>query len=155
MRPIALPLFTVAALLAACASNSRNSDTTMQPGQSAPSRADSQRGDPGGPGGRGRGGAGRADAMLLRGVTLSTDQQQRVDSIRTRYRTQMDQARQQNGSGDRSAARGQMRTMMERQQAEIRAILRPDQQRVFDQNVTDMRSRRQQGGGRPGAPPLQ
>jgi Spy/CpxP family protein refolding chaperone len=146
MHRSTLSLFAVAALLAGCASNSHNPDTTIQPGQSSPSRADGERG---GPGGRGRGGAGRLDEMLLRGITLSSDQQQRIDSIRTRYRSQMDQARQQGGSVDRD----QMRTTMERQQSEIRAVLTADQQRVFDQNVADMRSRAQQGGGRAGGAP--
>jgi hypothetical protein len=79
--------------------------------------------------------------MLLRGITLSSDQQQRVDAIRARYRSQMDQMRQQSG-GDRTAMRDQMRSTMERQMAEIRDVLNDDQRRQFDQNVAEMRSRR-------------
>jgi hypothetical protein len=52
----------------------------------------------------------------------------------------MEQMRGQN-SGDRDANRSQMRTMMEKQQAEIRDVLTPDQQRVYDQNVADLRAR--------------
>jgi protein CpxP len=125
-----VPVLTLAALLAACSHNSPGS--TIEPGGPA--------------------GAGRADQALLRGITLNADQQQRVDSIRTRYRAQMDQMRQQQG-GDRDAARTQMRATMERQQAEIRAVLTPDQQTQFDQNVAEMRNRTQQGGGRPGGAP--
>jgi Spy/CpxP family protein refolding chaperone len=95
--------------------------------------------------GRGRGGRGGGDQALLRGITLSADQQQRVDSIRARYRGQMDQMRQGGGGG--SGARTQMRTMMEQQQADIRAVLGPDQQAQFDRNVAEMRSRSDQGGG--------
>ena len=133
----------VALLLAAC---SHKSSTTSTPAPNP--NMDRGPGGPGGPGGRG--GPGARDAMLLRGITLSSDQQQRIDSIRAAYRTQMDQMRQ--SGGDRDAMRAQMRPMMEKQQADIRAVLTADQQTVFDQNVAEMRSRMQQGG-RPGGPP--
>jgi Spy/CpxP family protein refolding chaperone len=133
-----VPVLTIAALLAACSHNN-NSAGSMAPGSPNSTVAEGR----GGPGGRG--GAGRADQMLLRGITLSADQQQRVDTIRARYRGQMDQMRQQ-GSGDREANRTQMRTMMEKQAADIRAVLTPDQQTVYDQNMAEMRSRMQQGG---------
>jgi Spy/CpxP family protein refolding chaperone len=147
-----VPVLSLAALLAACSHNSARS--TIEPGGPNSSVADGRdgrgRGGPGGPGG-----FGRADQALLRGITLNTDQQQRIDSIRTRYRAQTEQMRQQNGTGDRDAMRTQMRTAMEKQQAEIRAVLTPDQQTQFDQNVAEMRNRMQQGGGRPGgAPPV-
>jgi protein CpxP len=141
-------VLTLTALLAACSHNSAPS--TIEPGRPNASVADGRDGRRGGPGGPG--GAGRMDQALLRGITLSADQQQRVDSIRTRYRAQMEQMRQQQ-SGDRDAARAQMRSTMEKQQAEIRAVLTPDQQTQFDQNVAEMRNRMQQGGGRPGGAP--
>jgi Spy/CpxP family protein refolding chaperone len=93
--------------------------------------------------GRGGRNGGPREEMLLRGITLSSDQQQRVDAIRARYRTQMETARQ-SGSVDRAA----MRDMMEKQTAEIRAVLTADQQATFDRNVADMRARMEQGGGR-------
>ena len=125
-----VPLLAVAAL-AACQHNSPNS--TMYPGSASASTA--------GDGNGRRGPGGRGDEMLLRGITLSSDQQQRVDAIRSRYRAQMEQMRQQSG-GDRTAMRDQMRSTMEKQMAEIRAVLTDDQQRQFDQNVAEMRSRR-------------
>jgi Spy/CpxP family protein refolding chaperone len=141
-----VPVLTLAALLAACSHNTPAS-STIAPGSPNASITDGGRDGRGGPGGRG---PGRADQMLLRGITLSVDQQQRVDTIRARYRGQMDQMRQQNG-GNRDAYRTQMRTMMEKQMAEIRAVLTSDQQAQFDQNVAEMRSR--SGGGRPGGAP--
>jgi Spy/CpxP family protein refolding chaperone len=42
---------------------------------------------------------------------------------------------------------------MEKQQAEIRAVLTPDQQRQFDQNAAEARDRMERGGGRPGGVP--
>jgi Spy/CpxP family protein refolding chaperone len=143
-----VPVLTLAALLAACSSNTPP-NSTVSPGSPSASTipADAPR-DGRGPGGRG--GFGRGDQMLLRGITLSVDQQQRIDTIRTRYRTQMEQMR--NG-GDRDAMRSQMRPLMEKQQAEIRAVLTPDQQRQFDQNAAEMRTRMEQGGRPGGAPP--
>jgi Spy/CpxP family protein refolding chaperone len=144
-----VPVLSLAALFAACSHNSSTPGSTMEPG--APNASVAEGRD-----GRGRGGPGgfgRADQALLRGITLSTDQQQRIDSIRTRYRAQADQMRQQGGGGDRDAMRTQMRAQLEKQQAEIRAVLTPDQQTQFDQNVAAVRSRMQQGGGRPGGAP--
>jgi Spy/CpxP family protein refolding chaperone len=136
-----VPVLSLAALLAACSHNSPGG-STIEPGAPNASVADGRgRGGSGGPGG-----SGRAEQALLRGITLSADQQQRVDAIRARYRSQMEQARQGSG-GDRT----QMRTMMEKQQAEIRAVLTPDQQVQFDQNAADARAQR--GGGRPGGAP--
>ena len=144
-----VPVLSLAVLIAACSHNTSTPGSTIEPGAPSASAA----GDGRGPGRGGPGGF-RGDQALLRDITLSADQQQRVDSIRSRYRTQMEQMRQQSG-GDRDAMRGQMRPMMEKQQAEIRAVLTPDQQRQFDQNVADMRARMERGGGRPGgAPPV-
>ena len=144
-----VPVLSLAALLAACSHNSTTPRSTIEPGAPNASVADGRDGR--GPGGRG--GFGRADQALLRGITLSADQQQRIDSIRTRYREQADQMRQQGGTTDRDAMRAQMRTTMEKQQAEIRAVLTTDQQAQFDRNVADMRSQMQQRGGRPGGAP--
>jgi protein CpxP len=140
-----VPILSLAAVLAACSTNTPPSNSTISPGSpSASTTADGPRD------GRGRGGAGRGDQALLRGITLSTDQQQRIDSIRTRYRTQMEQMR---SGGDRETMRSQMRPLMEKQQAEIRAVLTPDQQRQFDQNAAEARTRMEQGGRPNGAPP--
>jgi protein CpxP len=144
-----VPVLSIAALLAACSTNTPPSGSTVSAGSPSASTApiDGNR-DGRGPGGRG--GFGRGDQAMLRGITLSADQQQRVDSIRTSYRTQMEKMRT---SGDREAMRAQMRPLMEKQQADIRAVLTADQQRQFDQNAAEMRSRMEQGGRPGGAPP--
>jgi Spy/CpxP family protein refolding chaperone len=138
-----VPVIAIAALLGACSSNSNN---MPEPGSPNTSRTDDQ----GGPGRGGRGGNGggpgggaRMEEMLLRGITLSSDQQQRIESIRASYRSQMEQSRQ-SGNTDRAA----MRTMMEKQQADIRGVLTADQQAQFDRNISEMRARQQQNGGR-------
>ena len=141
-----ITVLALAAALGACSHKSTTSTPAPSAATTTGATADGGRRGPGGPGG-----PGRRDEMLMRGITLSADQQQRIDSIRASYRTQMDQLRQQ-GGGDREAMRGQMRPLMERQPADIRAVLTPDQQTTFDQNVAEMRSRMQQGGGRGGPP---
>ena len=130
-----VPVLAAAAMIGACSSNSAN---TPEPGAPTMSRGADGTGVRGG-----RNGA-RGEEMLMRGITLSADQQQRIDAIRTRYRTQMEQARQNGGTPDRSA----MREMMQKQQDEVRAVLTPDQQAQFDKNVSDMRTQMQNGGGR-------
>ena len=140
-----VPVLAIAALAAACSTNNPSQGSTIDPGARATTSSTADAGRDG----RGRGGPGgmgRGEQALLQNITLNADQQQRIDTIRARYRTQMEQMRGQN-SGDRDATRAQMRTMMEKQQAEIRAVLTPDQQVVFDKNIADMRAR--MGQGRP------
>jgi Spy/CpxP family protein refolding chaperone len=135
-----VPLLAAVVLLGACSSNASNAP---QPGTMTPSRSADGRGpDARGPGGRDSGGM-RED-MAMRGITLSGDQQARIDQIRASYRSQMEQARA-SGSVDRPA----MRAMMEKQQGDIRGILTTEQQEQFDKNIADMRARMRQGGGRP------
>ncbi len=147
----AIPFLALAVVLGACASSSQSSSTISPAGQPSPAVSpDGQRADrgPGGPGGF----RARADEMLLKDITLGADQRARIDSIRASYRAQMAQLRQQAGD-DPQAARARMRPLMEKQEAEIRAALTPDQQIVFDKNVADMRARMREGGSRRGAPP--
>ena len=94
----------------------------------------------GGQAGGGRGG--RMMAALFDGITLTDAERKSVDSIRTVYQSQMQQAR---SSGDRSANAGSD-AEAERQ---LRNVLTSDQQTAFDKNLATMRSRMQgmRGGG--------
>jgi Spy/CpxP family protein refolding chaperone len=96
------------------------------------------------PGGAGGGGgfAGRRMQRLLQGITLTSEQQAKVDSITAKYRAQMPPFTP--GAPPDSATRAKMRTLFGNQDEEIRAVLTPDQQKVWDQNVTEMRNRMQQ-----------
>jgi periplasmic protein CpxP/Spy len=145
-----VPLLAVAAL-AACSSSTSNTNGTLEPGATSTARTAESggAGDGRGVGGRrgGPGGAGQREDMVMRGITLSTDQQQRIEAIRASYRTRMEEARQAAGT-DRAAMRERMQPLMEKQQAEIRAVLTTEQQAQFDRNVAEMRERMQQGGGR-------
>ena len=85
---------------------------------------------------------GRGQAMLFEGITLTASQEQKVDSIRAAYRAER-QKSSPNGSGrPDAAARTKMKEAMDKQNAEIRALLTPEQQKVFDANIATMKERR-------------
>ena len=90
----------------------------------------------------GGGFAGRRMERLLQGITLTAEQQVKVDSITAKYRAQLPPFTP--GAQPDSATRAKMRTLFGNQDEEIRALLTPDQQKVWDQNVTAMRNRMQQ-----------
>ena len=96
----------------------------------------------GAPGGR-EGFAERRMQMLFKDITLSPEQQTKVDSIRARYRAQMPAFTP--GAPPDDATRQKMRDLMGKQNDEIRAVLTPDQQKVFDKNLAEMRARRPGG----------
>lgn len=124
-----VPVLAIAAALGACSHNAYEPAT---PGTVNTSRSGTERR------------AGQREDMMLSGITLSSDQQQAIDAIRTKYRAQIEQARQDAG-GDRAAMRERVQPLMQKQQAEIRAVLTADQQAQYDRNVAEMRARMQQG----------
>ena len=98
----------------------------------------------------------RMMTMLLRDITLSADQQARLEQVNEEFeprqaemRRQMMAARQ---SGQRTSpeAMQKMRDLQTEHRAAVRAILTVEQQAVFDRNVEAMpQGRGQRGGGRP------
>ena len=97
-------------------------------------------------GGMGQGG-GRMNEMLFKGITLSDAQKAKVDSIQAKARTDM-QAMMQAGGMQDPANRQKMMEMRAKQNADIRAVLTPEQQTAFDKNLAEMPQR-----GGPGGPP--
>ena len=93
-------------------------------------------------------------AMLMNGITLTADQQTKIDEIAKKYQEQMQALRTeaQNG-GDRQAMMGKRRELMTKQSDEVKAILTDEQKKVFDKNYEEMRSRMQNRGGAPSTPP--
>jgi Spy/CpxP family protein refolding chaperone len=112
---------------------------------------------------------------LLKDITLTDAQQTRVREVQQRFAEQRQQlmgdrqgrrpqgdrqARQRPDSGtrptwrdEREAIRGKMQQLMERQAADLRAVLTPEQQPTFDRNLTAMKQRlatRGQGRGERG-----
>lgn len=140
---------TVGGALMACA---QNPQTTTATPATTPQTSVAQGQGMGDGMGRGMGGGERMQQMLFNGITLTSAQQAQIDSIQARHRGEMQGLDPRNNPGDRE----KMRQMMETRMSEIRAVLTPDQQAVFDKNVADMRARRGgrgMGGGQPGTPP--
>lgn len=103
----------------------------------------------GGGGGGGRGGG--MMAMLMNGITLTDSQKTQIQAIEDKYAPQMQQLRQkmrdarQNGTPMDSASMQAMRDTGKKERDEIRAVLTPDQQSKFDDNIKAMMSRRPSG----------
>ncbi|HEU6451398.1 MAG TPA: Spy/CpxP family protein refolding chaperone [Gemmatimonadaceae bacterium] len=115
--------------------------------------------------GHARGGMERADRALFKGINLSSAQEARVDSIRSKYRSESKSLREQMGPGmksaraarqsgdsskiaearqNMSASREKMQSLHKQEISEIRGVLTPQQQSTFDKNVEQMQSRMQQ-----------
>jgi Spy/CpxP family protein refolding chaperone len=90
---------------------------------------------PGGPGGM----AGRRMAALLNGITLTAQQQARVDSITALIRSQMPAFTP--GQMPDENAMQQRRVLSARQDSLVRAVLTPEQQAIWDRNVQTMPQR--------------
>lgn len=91
--------------------------------------------NPGGPGQFGQ----RRMERLLQGITLTDQQKAQVDSINTKYRAMMPAFTP--GAPPDSATRAKFREINQQQDSVIRTILTADQQKVWDANVAEMRSR--------------
>ena len=116
-------------------------------GASVASAQGAPAGAPQGPpqgGQQGRGGRGMS--ALFEGITLTDAQQSKVDSIGSKYRAERQKLMpngMQGGPPD-DATRAKMGEMMDKQAAELRAILTADQQKVFDANVEKRKQAMQQ-----------
>lgn len=86
----------------------------------------------------GGGGQGRGMQRLMQGITLTEKQQASVDSIEAAYRSQMPPMQQ--GQRPDSATMAKMREVRQKEYADVRKVLTPDQQKTFDKNVEDMRA---------------
>ena len=94
------------------------------------------------------GGRGNQMAMLMQGITLTPEQQVKVDSITAKYGAARREL-MQDQSMDQDARRAKGREMMTKQNDEVKAVLTDEQKKVYEKNVADMQARMQQGGGRP------
>jgi len=83
---------------------------------------------------------------LLKGITLTDDQQKKVDAIKA----DMQKQRESFASLAPEERMSKGRELMQSTQGKIRAVLTADQQKTFDQNVKEMQSRFQ-GKGAPGS----
>ena len=94
--------------------------------------------------------------MLFHGIELTEAQKVQVHQIGEKYKAQREALRpaggQIQGPPD-DATRAKMDEIKTRSTAEYRAILTADQQKVFDQNIAEMKARMEQRrkGGPPGS----
>jgi len=113
-------------------------------------------------GGFRRGGRGGPEGMLLKGITLSADQKQKLADLRTREREawQKDHPRGANGqngadarqrqprdSAAFAARRAEMEKRFDARIAEVRNILTADQRTQFDKNVAELKAHRTENRG--------
>lgn len=104
------------------------------------------------------GGRGNQVARLMTDITVSADVQTKIDTIAAKYQAQqremMTAAGGAGGGGMQmdDATRTKMTELSAKRNAEIRALLTPEQQAQFEKNVATMAAGRRGGGGG-GAPP--
>jgi Spy/CpxP family protein refolding chaperone len=95
----------------------------------------------GAPQGGGQGGRGNQMARLMEGITLTADQQTKVDSINTAARAEQMKLRE-----EMQAAGGQpgpelmekMRAISTKRNDAIKAVLTADQKAIFEKNLANM-----------------
>lgn len=92
-------------------------------------------------------GHGGGSKMLFNGIDLTEAQKAQVEQISAKYKAQREALHsaggQMQGPPD-DATRAKMSELMTASHAEYRAILNADQQKIFDQNVAEMKARKQQ-----------
>jgi hypothetical protein len=99
-------------------------------------------------GGRGRGNT--IDRLLTQptAITLTADQQKKVDSIKAAMAEESGKLREEMQSGgDRQEMFGKMQAMNKKYEDAVRAVLTPDQQKTWDANVAARPQRGRRGGG--------
>lgn len=95
---------------------------------------------------QGPGGAGeRRMQMMFKDITLSAPQRATVDSIMAHYRTRMGPMTP--GARPDSASMANRRSLLQKQNADIRAALTAQQQPLFDRNIEEMRNSMQRPQG--------
>jgi Spy/CpxP family protein refolding chaperone len=102
----------------------------------------------GGPGG-GRGGFNRT----LNGIELTDAQKAKVAEIQAKYQPEAQAIRESmQGGGDRAEAFKKMQALNDKRNPELRAVLTPEQQAIFDKNLAEQKARMEQmrQGGGPG-----
>ena len=95
-----------------------------------------------------RGGA-RMSQTLMKDITLDATQKAKVDSIQAAYRKEM--PRFTRGERPDEASMAKRRELMQKLQDDIRAVLDPEQQKLYERNLAELRERMQRRGVRGGA----
>jgi Spy/CpxP family protein refolding chaperone len=103
--------------------------------------------------GGGNPGRGQRPDMRMAGIdsTLSADQKTKLEEITKKYAPEQAEIRTMMQS-DREGAMKKRADLTAKMNPEVRAVLTPVQQAIFDKNLEEM-AKRQAGGGRPGGSP--
>src|SRR5690242_7106616 len=90
-------------------------------------------------------GMGRRGNQTLNGIELTDAQKAKVSEIQAKYQPEMQAIREsiQNG-GDRAEAFQKMSALRDKMTPEIRAVLTPAQQAIYDKNVAEQKARMEQ-----------
>ena len=85
----------------------------------------------------------QSGAGIFTGITLTPAQQKQVDSLYASNQPMRDKMKAQMESGQKpdSAQMVAMRDARQKAAASYRAVLTPDQQKIFDKNLADMQER--------------
>lgn len=87
----------------------------------------------------------RGSGTQMNGIELTEAQKAKLDEIQKKYQPEMIALREQMRSGgDRGELMKKGMSLREKSGAEIRAILTPDQQVVWDKNVAELKARMEQ-----------
>lgn len=101
-------------------------------------------------GGAPNGSAGRRPSPLLDNMLLTEVQKSRIEGITRRYQPEMEAIYESmSAGGDRADARHKRTALFDRMQPEIRAVLTPDQQAIFDRNAAEVKLRMEQVSRQP------
>ena len=91
-----------------------------------------------------QGGQGRRN-MQLDGIELTDAQKSKLEEIQKKYQPEMMALRDEiRNGGDRAELMKKGSALRDKSSAEIRAILTPDQQVVFDKHTAEMKARMEQ-----------
>jgi Spy/CpxP family protein refolding chaperone len=128
-----MKVFRIAALAVALLAGS----TAIAGAQNAAPPAPTQQGGPGA--------GGRGFNRSLNGIELTDAQKAKVEAIQAKYQPEMQSIREsiQNG-GDRAEAFQKMSTLRDKMTPEIRAVLTPAQQAIYDKNIAEQKARMEQ-----------
>lgn len=128
-----MKVFRIAALGVALLAGS----TAIAGAQNAAPPAPTQQGGPGG----GRGGFNRT----MTGIELTDAQKAKVADIQAKYQPEIQAVRESmQGGGDRAEAFQKMQALRDKMAPEIRAVLTPAQQAIYDKNVAEQKARMEQ-----------
>ena len=95
-----------------------------------------------------RQGGGNQMTALLQGITLTADQQAKVDTLTKKAQDAM-QALRGDQTLDQDARRAKSRELRTKQYEDVKTILTDEQKKVFEKNLADLQARMQQGGRPP------